>query len=137
MGRVLGIDYGARRIGLALSDPLKMIASPFKTLVNLSANKLMVELQNIISDNEVEAIVIGIPIGMQGQDTAQTKRVRHFAETMADLGIPVSLDDQWLSSVSAIRALTMQKIKTGFNKAKVDRTAAAIFLQQYLDKQSR
>ena len=137
MGRVLGIDYGARRIGLALSDPLKMIASPFKTLVNLSANKLMVELQNIISDNEVEAIVIGIPIGMQGQDTAQTKRVRHFAKTMTDLGIPVSLEDERLSSVSATRALTMQKIKTGFNKAEVDRTAAAIFLQQYLDKQSR
>lgn len=137
MGRVLGIDYGARRIGLALSDPLKMIASPFKTLVNSSANKLMVELQSIISDKEVEAIVIGIPIGMQGQDTAQTKRVRHFAETMADLGIPVSLEDERLSSVSATRALTMQKIKTGFNKAKVDRTAAAIILQQYLDKQSR
>ena len=97
----------------------------------------MVELQNIISDNEVEAIVIGIPIGMQGQDTAQTKRVRHFAKTMTDLGIPVSLEDERLSSVSATRALTMQKIKTGFNKAKVDRTAAAIFLQQYLDKQSR
>ncbi|SVB45746.1 uncharacterized protein METZ01_LOCUS198600, partial [marine metagenome] len=136
VGRALGIDFGERRVGLALSDPMKIIASPFKTLMNSSAEKLMGELKFIIADKEIDSIVIGLPIGMQGDDTIQTAKVRHFAKSIAGLGIPIQLEDERLSTVSAIRSLTVQKVKTGHNKTDVDRTAAAIFLQQYLDKQS-
>ena len=63
MGRILGIDYGDRRIGLALSDPLKMIASPFKTIPNTGNQE---SLKSIIEDQDIESIVVGLPLGMKG-----------------------------------------------------------------------
>ena len=67
MGRILGVDYGDSRIGLALSDPLKMIASPFKTIRNEGNEKCLHSLKAIINENEVEAVVVGLPIVMKGQ----------------------------------------------------------------------
>ena len=74
MGRILGVDYGDSRIGLALSDPLKMIASPFQTIRNEGSEKRLQSLQTLTEEQEVESIVVGLPIGMKGQETAQTKK---------------------------------------------------------------
>jgi putative Holliday junction resolvase len=122
MGRVLGIDYGDSRIGLAMSDPLKIIASPFKSL---------------IKEKDVEAIVVGLPLGLKGQETAQTKKVREFADLLCTLKLPIRLEDERLSSVSAEKSMIQQNIKTGHNKGLIDQRAAAIVLQQFLDKQNR
>ena len=73
MGRVLGIAYGDSRIGLAMSDPLKIIASPFKTILNEGNEKCLQVFQSLIKDKDVEAIVVGLPMGLKGQETAQTK----------------------------------------------------------------
>ena len=137
MGRYLGIDSGEKRVGLALSDPLKIIATPFRTLLVNNTNQLIRELENIINEQEVELIVVGNPLGMKGQQTVQTKRVMEFTNKLKDIGYTVMLEDERLSSVSAKRVLIEQKIKTGYNKALIDRTAAAIILQQFLDKQSK
>ena len=137
MGRVLGIDYGERRVGLALSDPMKIIAFPFKTLSHTTAENLISEFKIIIIEKDIDSIVIGLPIGLKGKDTIQTKKVRHFASSIVELGIPIQLEDERFSTKSAKRSLNLQKIKTGHDKAAVDRTAAAILLQQYLDKRSR
>ena len=137
MGRVLGIDYGDSRIGLAMSDPLKIIASPFKTIRNEGNEKCLQVFQSLIKEKDVEAIVVGLPMGLKGQETVQTKKVREFANLLYALKLPIHLEDERLSSVSAEKSMIQQNIKTGHNKELIDQRAAAIILQQFLDKQNR
>ena len=136
MGRALGIDFGTKRVGLALSDRSNMIASPYKTLNYVSEKDLITQLETIISKNDIEILVLGLPINMKGEDTAQTMKVRNFKEILSALRIPIVYEDERLSSVSAINSLMLQNVKTGHNKPEIDKTAAAIILQQYLDKNS-
>ena len=137
MGRVLGIDYGDSRIGLAMSDPLKIIASPFKTIRNEGNEKCLQVFQSLIKEKDVEAIVVGLPMGLKGQETVQTKKVREFADLLYSLNLPIGLEDERLSSVSAEKSMIQQNIKTGHNKGLIDQRAAAIILQQFLDKKNR
>ena len=137
MGRVLGVDYGDSRIGLAMSDPIKIIASPFKTILNEGNEKCLQVFQSLIKEKDVEAIVVGLPIGLKGQETVQTKKVREFADLLYTLKLPIGLEDERLSSVSAEKSMIQQNIKTGHNKGLIDQRAAAIILQQFLDKRNR
>ena len=137
MGRILGLDYGDRRIGLALSDPSKMIASPFKFIINTGDDELLDSLKILIVEEDIEAIIVGLPIGLKGQETKQTTKVRAFAELLSSLTIPISFEDERFSSVSAEKSMIQQKIKTGHNKGMIDQRAAAIFLQQYLDRYTK
>ena len=134
MGRLLAIDYGARRVGLALSDPLKMIASPYRTIINNNNTILIEEIETIIAAKDVELTIIGLPLGMSGQKTEQTKKVEEFVDKLTDRGIIIKYEDERWSSVAAKRSMKEQNIKSGYNKDLVDQTAAAIFLQQYLDR---
>ena len=134
MGRLLAIDYGTRRVGLALSDPLKMIASPYRTIINKGNSNLIVEIERIIASEDVEQTIIGLPLGMAGQKTEQTKKVEEFVDKLTDRGIIIKYEDERWSSVAAKRSMKEQNIKSGYNKGLVDQTAAAIFLQQYLDR---
>ena len=136
MGRALGIDFGTKRVGLALSDRSNIIASPYRTLNYVSEKDLITQLETIISKNDIEILVLGLPINMKGEDTAQTMKVRNFKEILSALRIPIVYEDERLSSVSAINSLMLQNVKTGHNKPEIDKTAAAIILQQYLDKNS-
>ena len=137
MGRILGIDYGDSRIGLAMSDRLKIIASPFKTIRNEGNENFLQVFQSLIKEKDVEAIVVGLPIGLKGQETAQTKKVGEFVNLLYALKLPIHLEDERLSSVSAEKSMIQQNIKTGHNKGLIDQRAAAIILQQFLDKQNR
>ena len=133
VGRLLGVDHGDRRIGLALSDPIPIIASPLKTLtVNIHQDAIN-EIIALIEEHEVVLVVIGLPIGMKGQDTQQTKHVNKFADKLTTIGIKVAFQDERLTSVSAKRSLLEQNKKASKNKGLVDQTAAAILLQQYID----
>ena len=136
MGRALGIDFGTKRVGLALSDRSNMIASPYKTLNYVSEKDLITQLETIVTKNDIEILVLGLPINMKGEDTAQTIKVRDFKEILSALRIPIVYEDERLSSVSAINSLMLQNVKTGHNKPEIDKTAAEIILQQYLDKNS-
>ena len=136
MGRALGIDFGTKRVGLALSDRSNMIASPYKTLNYVSEKDLITQLETIVTKNDIEILVLGLPINMKGEDTAQTMKVRNFKEILSTLRIPIVYEDERLSSVSAINSLILQNVKTGHNKPEIDKIAAAIILQQYLDKNS-
>ena len=136
MGRILGIDYGDVRIGLALSDPLQIIASPFRTIQNRNNDFILKELDSIINEKKIGSLVIGLPIGLNNQETIQTKKVRLFADQIKILGAPIYFQDERLSSISAKKSLIMQNIKTGTNKSMIDKAAAAIFLQQFIDSQN-
>ena len=136
MGRSLGIDFGEKRVGLAISDRSNLIASPFKTINYINENDLVSQLEKIVIENNIENFVLGLPINMKGEDTTQTKIVREFKESLSSLDLPIVYEDERLSSISAKNSLILQNIKTGHNKPEIDKTAAAIILQQYLDKNS-
>ena len=133
VGRLLGVDHGDRRIGLALSDPIPIIASPLKTLTVNTHQDAINEIITLIKEHEIVLVVIGLPIGMRGQDTQQTKHVIKFADELTTNGIKVAFQDERLTSVSAKRSLLEQNKKPSKNKGLVDQTAAAILLQQYID----
>ena len=135
MGRFLAIDFGEKRIGLALSDPMKIIAKPFKTIFYSNQNDLINKIALIIKDKKIEKIILGLPKGLKGNNTSQTNIVIEFYKYIKDkIDTPIVMEDERLSSVSAKKSLILQDIKTGHNKALIDETAAAIFLQLYLDK---
>ena len=135
MGRFLAIDFGEKRVGLALSDPMKIIAKPFKTIFYSNQNDLINKIALIIKDEKIEKIILGLPKGLKGNNTSQTNIVIEFFNYIKDkIDTPIVMEDERLSSVSAKKSLILQDIKTGHNKALIDETAAAIFLQLYLDK---
>ena len=135
MGRFLAIDFGEKRVGLALSDPMKIIAKPFKTIFYSNQNDLINKIALIIKDKKIEKIILGLPKGLKGNNTSQTNIVIEFYNYIKDkIDTPIVMEDERLSSVSAKKSLILQNIKTGHNKTLIDETAAAIFLQLYLDK---
>ena len=134
MARVLGIDHGTRRVGLAVSDPTRVIAQPLTTLERGESEAWWGQLAQIIAEQEVEAIVVGYPLTMSGSHSRQTGEVDRFiSQLQARSGLPVLRYDERLTSVAARRSLIQQGVKTGHNKGAVDRTAAALMLQDYLD----
>ena len=136
MKRILGLDHGERRIGLALSDPLQIIAKPFKTLDLLNHNNIFQTINDIVIENNIESIVVGYPLTLQNDLSIQTEKVLKFvAELKKNVSIDVFLYDERLSSYIAKKSLISQGIKTGHNKDEIDKTAAAVFLQNYLDEQ--
>ena len=134
MNRILAIDYGEKKVGLALSDPMKIIAKPYKTITNESDDQLINDLNNIIIDKNIDEIVIGLPLTMKNTFSKQTDNVNRFINLLKNkINVKVVVVDERLSSIEAKRSLVNQGIKTGHNKKEVDMTAAALFLQSYLN----
>ena len=134
---MLGVDYGERRIGLALSDPMGIIAKPFKTIDRKKTTDYISEILSISKDNNANIIVVGLPLTLKGQQSKQTEVVQKFIEELTQLGkISVVPVDERLSSVAAKKSLQAQGVKTGHEKGRVDETAAAIILQEFLDSKS-
>ena len=134
MNRVLAIDFGEVRVGLALSDLTCTIARPYKTINYNGMDHLIVQLTDIIKENDVNQLVVGIPYNMKGEDTKQTKIVKDFVSIIKEkLDYDVDLVDERLTSAEAEKFMHQMDIKVGHNKDKVDRIAASIILQEYLE----
>ena len=131
--RVMALDYGERKIGVALSDALQMISYPYKTIDRKKTPNYIGEIKNIIENKEVGSIVVGYPISMSGQETKQTKITMDFINELKNkINIEVFKYDERLSSKEAVRYLQNQNIKTGHNKEKIDQISASIILEQFL-----
>jgi putative holliday junction resolvase len=142
--RVLGIDYGARRIGLALSDATATLASPWRLVQRppSEAETLRMMLKEIAAlaedDDGLEAVVVGWPRRLNGSPTGQTPVVEAFARALeARIGVPVVLQDERLSSHEAESRLAARETDWRKRKAKLDAAAAAVILQDYLDARPR
>ncbi|MED5474510.1 MAG: Holliday junction resolvase RuvX [Candidatus Neomarinimicrobiota bacterium] len=132
--RILGIDYGNRRIGLAISDPLNIFAKPFHTIDKNKKPKFLNEIYEVIKNMNIEKVVVGLPLNMKGIDSEQTKIVRKFVQILKKkINIPIIFQDERLSSKSAKEYLIMQNISPSKNKKSVDSVAASIILQEFLD----
>ena len=137
MNRILGLDYGERRIGVALSDPLGIIAKPLITIDTKKTNDYFSKILEIITNDNVSKVVIGLPLTLKGNNSKQTDDVISFLnELKRRIQLPIITIDERLSSIAAEKSLREQSVKTGYEKGRVDETAAAIFLQEYLDSQS-
>ena len=132
MSRILSIDHGEVRIGLAMTDPMKIISSPFKTIKNMGDENVLSGLKEIIIENDIEMIVLGYPIGLNGQKTKKTEHVEKFAKKLEDLGKPIVLFDESFSTVRAHQIIHDMGQKTGKNKEKIDMIAAQVILEDYL-----
>lgn len=138
MPRVLAIDFGERRIGLALSDPTATIAQPLDGLQRrLGKRPPVARILEIVEANDVDRIVVGLPLALDASDTEWTAEVREFAAKLAARsGRPVYLLDERLTSVMAERAVRSLGLPRGERerKERVDRAAAMIILQAFLDR---
>ena len=141
---MLGIDYGARRIGLALSDATATLASPWRLLQRPPSEaetlRLMIsEITNLVKDDEgLEAVVVGWPRRLNGSPTEQTPLVEAFASALkSQITVPVILQDERLSSHEAESRLAARESDWRKRKARLDAAAAAVILQDYLDHRPR
>jgi putative Holliday junction resolvase len=137
--RVLGVDYGQRRIGLAVSDETALLARPWQTVSAkpTPAESAALIAERIAGDTElgpVGAIVVGLPRRLNGADTDQTEAARACARALGEItGLPVHLQDERLSSHEAEERLATRERDWRRRKAQLDAAAAAVILQDYLD----
>lgn len=138
MGRLLGIDYGKKRVGLAISDPLGMFASGLETLQNVSAKQLLKEIQELINAYDIEKVVLGLPLKTTGEPGEAAEAVQAFGALLTEkTGLPVVYEDERFTSVIAQQALREQGVQPSRQKHLIDKTSAALILQHHLDRLSR
>jgi putative holliday junction resolvase len=132
--RILALDHGTKRIGVAVSDELKMIAQPVEFIPAEPFADFLVRLEELLREKEVELILVGMPRNMNGSCGPAALEVQEFvAALQAALGIPIKTWDERLTSAQANRYLIQGHVRREKRKEKVDKMAAAILLQSYLD----
>ncbi|MFC1794694.1 Holliday junction resolvase RuvX [Planctomycetota bacterium] len=133
--RYLAIDHGTKRTGLAICDAAETISSPLTVLHGQKG--LLKKIADIVEAENVEAVVLGLPLNMTGTESSQTKLVRKFAEQLKDrLSVPVHLQDERLSSFGAEEKLAPADFTRGKRKKRIDAVAAAEILEAFLEQKT-
>lgn len=134
MQRILGIDYGEKRIGLALSDPLGITARPFKLLVRTKLSQDLKEIQALLEEHEITKVVIGLPLNMDGSEGFMVEASRKFSSALSEIHtIEIIEMDERLTSQQADMALKSASLRGAKKKKHIDAVSAQIILQTYLD----
>lgn len=132
--RILALDIGDRRVGMALSDPDGLLAGPLGVFEAKRLENDTSVLGDIVADNEVGLIVVGLPLSLDGTEGPQAERVRVLARAIcADVSVPVDWADERLTSIEARRALREGGVPEKRQRGRVDAVAATLMLQAYLD----
>ncbi|MBI4662685.1 MAG: Holliday junction resolvase RuvX [Verrucomicrobia bacterium] len=132
--RVLALDHGTKRIGLAISDELRMMAHPMEFIPAEPFASFLARLKEILREKQVDLIVVGMPRNMNGSYGPAALKVQEFVAVLKQaITIPIQTWDERLTSVQANRLLTEAQVRGQERREKVDKTAAAILLQSYLD----
>jgi putative Holliday junction resolvase len=135
LGRVLGLDVGARRIGIAVSDPLGITAQGLETLHRQNKRHDFDALKKVIRDYEIKEIVVGLPLRMSGAEGTQSEKMRAFAEALRKkFRLPVHLWDERLTSAEANRFLRETDLSIEKRGKVVDRMAAVLILQGWMEQ---
>ena len=133
---ILGLDFGKRWVGIAVSDPSNFLASPLKTIQVIEIGSLIENILQVVEERAVEKIVVGLPISMAGRWNSQTKSVNDFIVTLSGCtDIPIFSVDERLSTVEAERRLIESGYKMKRSKRRIDAMAATVILQAFLDSQ--
>ncbi len=124
--KFLGVDYGDKRVGIAVSDEGGVFAFPRAVLPN--TKKIFDEIKKICAEEKIEKIIVGVPVSFSGGQSAQARKTLEFAEALKQyIAIPIEKENEIFSTKSALNM--------GAGKEKIDQSAAAIILQSYLDRQ--
>ncbi|MCD6177125.1 MAG: Holliday junction resolvase RuvX [Candidatus Cloacimonetes bacterium] len=133
--RLMGIDFGTVRIGIALSDPLQIISQPFKVIPN--TENTISEICKIIKSEKVGKIILGLPLNLDGEDTKKTLEVRKFSEMLeSNIDIPVIFWDERYTTVEANEYLKQMGYNIAKSKKVIDKVAASIILKSYMENQA-
>ena len=136
--RILAIDHGTKRMGIAMSDELGVIAQPLEFILAEPFAEFLSRLREIIRDQQVELILVGMPRNMDGSYGPAALKAQEFVAVLkSSVAIPIQTFDERLTSVQAHRFLTEAEVRGRQRKDKVDKSAAAILLQSYLDSLNR
>lgn len=137
MGRVLGIDYGGKRVGFAISDELGIVATPLAVHTRKHGDDAVDEALRICSERGIGKIVVGLPLNMDGSSGPAVEQVEQFVEKLRERGegLEVETWDERMSSLSAERVLIEGDMRREKRKEVIDKIAAQIILQNYLDAQ--
>jgi putative Holliday junction resolvase len=133
MPRILAVDWGERRVGLAVSDPAGIIATGLDTLEVRNPTDALTRVSEVARREEVEAVVVGLPLLMSGERGEAAEAAQSFADALARrVGIPVTTYDERLTSALSARRLREIGVRTGHARKKVDQGAAIALLESYL-----
>lgn len=133
MGRVLAIDYGRKRIGLAVSDSKKTVALPLKTIDTDKSDPIR-EISNVVREYKIEEVVIGLPLLPNGREGRRAKEVKSFKDRLSEsISLPIFFFDERLTTMEATGLLRQYK-EPRKNKEKIDAIAAQLILESYLEK---
>ena len=131
----LGLDVGKKRVGVAGCDGTGLIATGIATIERISFERDVEQLQQLVEERQVQVLVVGLPYSMDGTLGFQAKQVQKFAERMAEaLQLPLEYVDERLTSYEAEELIREEKRSPAHNKALIDRKAAALILQRWLDE---
>ena len=134
MLRILALDHGTKRIGVAISDELKMLAHPLEFILAESMPAFVERLRAILAEKPCELILVGMPRNMDGSFGPAAEKVREFiAQLQPQVTLPIKTWDERLTSTQANRMMTERNVRRDQRKLKVDAMAAAVLLQSYLD----
>jgi len=132
--RILAVDYGEKRIGLALSDPLHLFATPYKTISNSSLQEVIDQLQQIITEQEVGLVLVGIPLSVDGNTTAKTIETQNFFQSLRNnLSVEVKEADERYTTSEANALLKEKGLSWKEARKQIDAFAACLILQRYLE----
>jgi putative Holliday junction resolvase len=142
-GRWLALDVGDRRIGVAVSDPTGLLASPHGTIRRASKVEDFAKVGRMVREQDVVGLVVGLPLHMNGSESRQTRKVRRYADALtaalraAGFDGPVVLWDERLSTQTAQERLAAAGKRGSQSRGQIDAAAAAVFLQEFLDRETR
>ena len=132
--RLLGIDPGKKRIGIAISDENKIIATPYTTLIKNNFSELLVDIKKIINENDVKGVIVGNPINLDGSSSNSSQSAKDLAINLSkNITVPIAMWDERLSSRGAFNLSNDLNVNTSKKISKLDENSAAFILQGALD----
>tara|TARA_B100002051_G_scaffold248819_1_gene259010 strand:- start:497 stop:952 length:456 start_codon:yes stop_codon:yes gene_type:complete len=132
--RLIGIDLGTKRIGIAICDEKQKIATPFKTLNKNKLDDLIFELKSIIQENDVKGIIVGNPLNMDGSFGKSSQSAKDISENISkNINLPVCMWDERLSTIGAFNLTSQLDVNVNKREKKIDENAAAFILQGAID----
>ena len=135
--RILCLDVGDARIGVAVSDPTHTIATPVEVIHRVGWGPDCRRIKALCDQYETDKVLSGLPLNMDGTEGFQAKKVREFCQQVEKQGLKIFFQDERLTTVTAEEALLEDNMRRENRKQNVDKVAAAVILQQYLDEQSK
>lgn len=135
--RYLGIDFGIKRVGLAVSSPGSKMAFPLKTIFRTTRQALFEELVDLISKEKIEGVVLGMPLGLEGEETFTARQVANFRKSLERrIDLPVYTVNEAYTSCEAQAVIQEKNLKSGRQKKILDQVAAVLILETFLNQQN-